>query len=319
MVTCIKDLTKGSAIYFYYLTHPEDEFIREVMNGTIPEYIYEYQAHNACYRDIIKNQRMDIIHDIISNMSRVELEAVAKIAIEENNRELIELLYQNNFKANFYVHGYSDSHTFAYEKHGLEIIKFMKDVGFCLNDKHQNLFSHVISKNDKEAANYLIETSTKPIDEFFQNVLYCFAMNIKLLIELFMDKMDIMSHKISILNTCCGESVENIKSFLEYGVTIDSNEPLRFACLRTNLKLVEFYLQYGLQVDSDILYTALLGDDDIGRGASKPLVNLFLKYNIDFSIVTDDCIIDHAFLATLENSGLNKDILLPAICTLQEN
>lgn len=315
MVGYIKDAVKGSAIYFYYLTHPEDGIIKEIMNREFE--LYEYQAHDMCYQDIIQNNRMDIIYDIISNMSRLELQAVARVAIDENSRELIELLYQNNLNPWFYIACHSELFTYAYNKQGLEIIKVMKDVGFCVDS--QTLFENFIRKGDIEAANYFIEVSTKPIDTLFKSALGHARKNIKFIVELFIDKIDIMSHGTLILKECRNTSVEDIKSFLDYGITIDSNEPLKFACLTKNLELVEFYLQYGLQVDSYILSLALLGDDEEGAYANKDLAKLFLKYNVDFSILTDDSIIDHAFLANLENNGLNKDILLPSICILQEN
>ena len=305
----IKTALKASTIYSYHLTHPEDEFIQGVMEKMIPG---NADAGSICYKSIIKNNRIDIIRGIIADMAEFELESLATAAVKENNKEVIELLYKNKLNPNFEVYNNNCDHflVYAYKKGGFEIIKFMGDTGFCLNEAE--LFSYVLQKNDTDTLNYLIEIVPRSLDDIFEDIL-CSSFDIKSLVDFFIDKIDIIKHKDTILRYLSRRhSVDDVKLFINLtGITIDSNQPLMLACSRGNLILIEFYLQYGLQVDSEILKIALLSNDR--NDNSRAVLDLLLKYDVDFSILNNDHEIDYEFVANLENHGLNRDIMLRPI------
>ena len=305
----IKNEVKGSAIYYYHLLHPEDEFINNMMNQSISvdaslvrgdsnkrKYILSITRCH-CYRNIIKNNRIDIVNDVIQNMRRREMESLARATIEENNKEVLELLYKNNLDTHFYVRQDNKAelfHIFAYEKRGSEIIKCMKDIGFdiCHNI---TLINYVFSKNDKNTINYIVD-NTETVEQLFLDcILRCAYNNTKFIVEYFMEKIDVCKYKENIFAAFGGSSVDDVKWFLQYA-TFDSNSLLLSACECRNIELIEFYLQYGLQVDGEILGKTF--------GISKQIMNLFIKYDVDFSLLkfTD---VDYDFVRSLERNGFD--------------
>lgn len=304
----IKSAVKGSTLYFYHLSHPEDEFIQKMMNMSTDK----DDVSHMCYKSIVKNGRIDIIRDIMADMSGTDLQRLARIAVKEKNKEIVELLYKNNLDADFYVLNRDDDRflVYTYKKGGLEFIKFMGETGFCLDEPL--LFSYAFQEKDTDTLNYLLEITTKQLDKLFRTVL-ANDFDVSFLIEFFSDKIDIIKHKYDILASCA--SVDDVKSFMELtGITIDSNEPLRFACRRQDRELVEFYLQYGLQVDNETLEFVLFNR----YRHSRPIIDLLLKYNVDFSMLNNDYKMDYELIANLENHGLNKDIMLPDIFRLEK-
>lgn len=306
----IKDVIKGSAIYYYYLMHPEDEFINKLMNQSISvdaslvkgdkkKYILS-MSRCHCFCNIIKNDRIDIIYDVIPNMRRRELQALARAAVEDNNKEILELLYKNQLATHFYVRQDNTIDlflTFAYKKHGLEMIKCMNDIGFDVcND--MSIIDHMFSKNDNDAINYIVDNTNSSIDEIFLYCIHnCNYSNTKSIVEFFMEKIDVTKYKNDIFETFSGSPVDDVKWFLEYG-TIDSNSPLMSACSNKNIELIEFYLQYGLHVDREILDVAC-------RSKSKEVMNLFLKYDVDFSLLKHTKNVDYEFVRSLERNGFD--------------
>lgn len=299
----IRDLVKGSSIYFYHLAHPEDVFMQELMDSLVSKHV-EFIFY-VCYHRIIENDRFDIIRDINEHMSENELESLAIIAVQLGNKEIMELIFKNELNIYFYV--FNDSEdiflVYAYRKRGLEIIKLMGDTGFCLNEP--DLFSFVFEPKDIDTLTYLIDITEKSFDELLTDILpYNFDM--QFLIDFFVDKINIVNHKNDILLSC--RYADDVKLFIEStGITIDSNEPLKRACQAQNIELIEFYLQYGLQVDAETLKLVLLSD----YRCSRPVIDILLKYNVDLSLVNSDYKMDYNFIANLENHGLNKYIMLP--------
>ena len=309
MEKTIKDILKGSTLYFYHLAHPEDEFIQEIMKRIAPKNV---DISYICYKRIVKEGRIDIIRDIIQDMSELDLESVARIAVKEKDKELVELLYKNNLDTDFHVYNKAEDIflVYVYKKGGLEFIKFMGETGFCLDEPW--LFSAAFDKKDTDTLNYLLEITTKPLDKLFKTVLKG-EFDILFLIEFFSDKIYIMDYKNDILTSC--KTVDDVKSFIELmNITIDSNGVLKDALSKLNIALTEFYLQYGLQVDSKVLDFVLF---DRPR-YSRSIIDLLLKYDVDFSLINDKYKVDNEFIANLENHGLNTDIMLPRIFR-QEN
>ena len=318
MEKCIKNVIRGSALLFYHMLYPQDEFISTLVNQSISftphkndrrqKTDLKQKAYSTCYSAIIKNNKIDVIYEIIPNMRTTEMQALAKVAVDEHNKEIIELLYKNELNTGFHVRYENSSYfrcfiTYAYDKHGFEFVKYMNDIGFNIN-QNIGLIDRVIDNNDKDAANYIIDIADN-VDELF---LRCISRekDPKLILEFFIDKIDIDKHKDDILYALCYAPLSSLQWFLDCGVSIDSNAPLKMACELGSMKHIEFYLQYGLQVDGDILKEVFFHYCE----SRKAILNLFLKYNFDFSMLKLDNKIDYEFLEILENNGINKDALL---------
>lgn len=318
MKKSIKNVIKGSEIFIYHLTHPEDEFLAELMNRQINHCVsksiieHEADAFSICYTNLIKSGKMSIIEEIVPNMEDSELEALAKIAIDENNIELFELLCKSGLTIymNLPTKYGRNVLSYAYKKQGIEFIKYINSLDLIPEEVY---FCYLFNDNDRDALNHLIE-NTESIDELFCNticcndevdVLFC-KMDTKALVEFFIDKIDIIKHKDTILSALSDGPVSSVKWFLDLGISIDSNDPLKVAVSFGNIDLIEFYLQYGLQVSEDILDTAVF----CRRSYAKAILNLFLKYNVDFSMLKLKVNVDREFHRALENSGLDKDALL---------
>ena len=305
MEKTIKDILKGTTLYFYHLAHQEDEFIQEIMKRKAPEGI---DVEYMCYKSIVKRGRVDIIHDLIQDMPQHELRIVARIAVKENNREIIELLYKNNLNMDFYIYNKQEDMflVYVYKKGGFELIKFMGDTGFRVDDPW--LFRYVFEKKDIDTLNYFLEITTEPLVKLCETVLKG-HFDMLFLVDFFSDKIDMIKYKDEILSSC--GSVDSAKSFIELmNITIDSNKPLKAACYNGQLKLVEFYLQYGPPIDIEVLKYIFFSRRYV---FSKSIINLLLKYDVDLSPLNDVYEIDHEFIDSLENHGLNKDTLLEHI------
>ena len=334
-MSLIRDAIRGTPLYTYYLSHPENEFLQTLMdksfdidhdlyypNSCVPKEAEMHFSTYLCYHHIVKNQ-LNIIYDIISDITYKDLRLLGRVAIEENNKEIIELLHRSglifdycDLKApkRYSTHGpkYISILTYAYQKHGSEIIKLMHDIGINLNYGANSGFYDCIA-HDIDLISYLSEKMESLTESFT-----CFFRKSKdplSIVKVFEDKTDMIKRGNEIFCASANKSVEVIKSLLEYGIVITSNAPLASACMCNNIELVEFYLQYGLQVDANILNTIIKSNrfDKYVCITYKSIFELFLKYDVDFSVLNDDDEDNNNydnFFADLENHGLNKNVLL---------
>ena len=315
----IKNSIKGTTLYFYYLTNPENKFLQALMDKTIIiddkiSASYKHTKHektldfilNMCYEIIMENNQLDIFYDIVPEMTYNELTMLGKIAVEEYNKEIIELLHRNGLNYNFFImlperhiayHGYT--------KHGLDIIHFMTNIGINL-DIVEGFDGHAINNGNKEFLEYLIENQ-KQLDNIFVDCLFM-CDDVKLILDLFVDKIDISNNKDDILSRVCRESLDTILLLPAYGIELDYNNILRQTCANYNFEVIEYCLQNGMQVDKIILQSLFR---DAYKNPSLPeMINLFIKYNVDFSLLSFDEPTDYELLAILENNGLDKDAVL---------
>ena len=326
----IKKYIKDTALYFYDLSHPEDKILQTLVEPfSIDDIHYPYNyvfegkevkhVVYLCYQHVVKNHP-NIISDIIPDMSYQDLKLLGLIAVKENNKDVIEYLHKNglNYKE-IRVDRIHDERKcdlitilpYAYEKHGSEIIKFMNSIGVNL-DREDDSYCDKIA-NDIDLLSYL-KDNMESVDLFIMCLR--FSKDPLLLLNLFEDKVDVRKYGNSILHALSHNTVDVIKSFLEYGIEVDfsspyiqecvSKSPLVQACRCNNFELVEFYLQYGMHVDKKTLEWLLYNRTCI---KNKPMLDLFLKYDVDFSALKDDDV-DHEFFAKLEDHGLDKDTLL---------
>lgn len=317
----IKNSMKGTTLYCYHITHPENEFIQTLMEKSFildndtgePKKKQEMKyATHLCYLSIVKDHP-SIIDDIILDMNYMDLEMLGKIAIDVNNRDIIELLHKNGLTYDYYIlHNLSYIWIlqYTYEKHGSELIKFMIDSGI---DCQLHCLAAWIA-DDIDLLSYIKE-NMEFNKELFMALLRR-SNNSLLILNLFEDKAD-TSNGDEIFCQLANKSPDTIKSFLEYGIVISSNAPLVSACEEENTELIKFYLQYGLKIDKNILDAVMKPHIDTYRNYKNTL-GLFLEYDVDFSILKYDNI-DYNFLADLENHGLDKDGLLSHVLFNKKN
>ena len=334
MESTIKDAIRGSALHYYYFSHPENEFLEAEMNKTClntRDTCHEYDGASCkiysvlytCYTHIVKN-RLSLIYDIILFfINEDELKILARIAIEEYNKELIELLHKEGEDYNFWIR-FSNHHILdrGYMNHGLEIIKFLGELDN--NIKVEAGFAeHAVDNNDTQFLEYLIE-SGRPANDIFESVFY--TCDTKKVLDLFMDKIDITKFEGLILDYVCIRAPHMLMLLPEYGISIDANiKLLDRACQSKNVEIVEFCLQRGMQVSKDILdkflylgYCLHCTNVQINENKKK-ILNLFIRYNVDFSILKLDEPIDYELITNLENLGLNKDALLLRLLNMEDN
>lgn len=324
MALYIKDVVgKGSALYKFYLDHPENELLEELMNRQLvageSEHYNKYKASNICYKELIRNDP-NIIYEIAlvleqkakSYCYNVEKEILTKISIKLNDIGIIEMLSAKQLFVDTVVRGknpYYNSLKYAYKKHGLELIKCISgllDVA--------NLLGYAITKRDDVLLDVIFQSSPKEkvISGFSSLLTYRNDDHIKLIIETCITRINPLEFPDKIFHELRHNKPSTIKMILDYGFSITSNEPLSNACDAGNLELIEFYLQYGLIVDSVLLEAVLFKN----RHKWK-ILKLFVRYNIDFSIlkiINDND--KNELLTQMEELGLNKNALL---CNLVDN
>ena len=172
------------------------------------------------------------------------------------------------------------------------------------------LCSRVFKTNNKQLVdNVLALMDQKDFERLFFELLGCFhtCYETHTIIETFLDKINITKLPDSFFIRLGGnEQVSAIKLLVDYGVPIPSNEPLKYACRCKNIDLVDFYLDYGLNVDEEVLRIPF-----VPRYFSMDIIKIFLKHNIDFSILKYTYNKEEEeIIANLEDHGLDTRGLL---------
>ena len=269
-------------------------------------YDNEYWANEILCKEIFKHD-VSLICTATSDTYLRHKHIIAKIAFKENNKEIIEQIHRKDLDYNFLISHNEDILSYGYRKHGSEFIRYLSEIG--VNLYNINFFSHLIDKKDNVLLNYLLDVSTIPPEKFFRKLI---GYNYKgdrmiCLITLFIDRIDMVKHQSLVFKCICDHAmspVDAIKLILDYGITINSNEPLRHACISHNIELMEFFLQYGLKADLECL------EHFFSRGHfNEQAIKILLKYDTDFSVLKvsnpkEDLFID------LENHGLDKSSII---------
>lgn len=268
-----------------------------------------FWASKIVLEEIYKHD-ISLIYNAISDIcdTYTTKHIIVKIAFRENNKELIKRMHKQGIVFHYLISKNEDILSYGYRKHGAEFIRFLSDIGTDLYDT--NFFTDIIKKKDDDLLNYLLDVSTVPLEQLFCRLLEYNYNNTIYLITLFIERMDMVSHQDKIFECIHGYAtspIDAIKLVLDYGVTINSNYPLRDACDSGQLDLMEFYLQYGLKADRECLE----GFFSMGR-FNENAIKILLKYDTDFSVLKvsnpkEDLFID------LENHGLDKSSILTMV------
>ena len=326
MSLIIKNFIRSSTLYFYHLAYPENEFLNELMNKSfdLDENTYwshdkrtnqEYYSHYLSYLHILKNNQLDIIYEVIPIIHQTDLEILGIVAVEENNKDIIELLYKNGLKYNFFCMNckYNPPHIvhYAYIKHGLELVKFIVD----LNTEFLHEAFDYYAEYDPDLLDYLVE-NTQPLDRIFIACLNDHSDTLAVL-DFFVDKINMITCYDRIINVLYRKSFDIIKILPKYGISLDLPKLLSRACLyrEPKLDIVEYCLQNGAEVDQSFLHKIIREciyvhsnyDDSPFTRSYKNLLILLMEYNVDFSRLQFNKTIDYQFLEDLENHGLDKN------------
>ena len=309
----IKDVVKNSSLYKFYLDHPENELLERLMNRQFAADANEqcniYKALNICYKELIRND-LNIIYEIVpiikENTRRYDpkKQVLTKLSIRLNDMEIISrlkdiFLYTIVRKKN--PSNSNCSLEYAYEKHGLELIKSMSeliDISYLLG--------YAIDTKDENLLNYLFDTISeeKIICEATSLIAFSDKSKIMMVFEACINRIDLVAQQNKIFVELKHREPSIIKMVLEYGLSITSNKPLYEACSVYNLDLIEFYLQYGLTVDVTLLESVLFRIHH-----TLDILKIFVKYNVDFSMFKFEHSENNLF-AEMENLGLDKNALL---------
>ena len=318
----IKNCIKGSSLYFFHLAHSENEFMNDLMNKsfTIDYNVYrpssynerlnqESYAHYISYLDIIKSNQLYILYDIVPNTNYRELEILGTVAVNENNKDIIQLLYENGLQYDFIIYDHSKGQipiiAYAYYKHGLELVKFIGDLDIKFI---KGAFDYCTGYDDSAVLDYLVENN-QSLDNIFLNTLRS-DNDTKTVLDTFVDKVDITKCQ-NMITDILSNKLDIIKILPDYGIPLDFDRLFTNACRRNNPEVIEFCLENGLEIKKDHLL-AIIRDCMISTYYTnfplyKHVLILLMKYNVDFSILEFGQTIDYEFLSNLENHGFDKD------------
>ena len=327
MKLIIKNSIKGSALYFYHITHPENEFLNELMSrpfivddssriDCVLYYEAGYQKYYGYYIsciDILKNNQLDILYDSIPNTAYDELEVLAIAAVTENNKEIIELLYKKGLKYDFQTHYYIKGNQipivrYAYREHGLELVKFIADLDI---EFIKEAFDYK-AYNDKVLLDYLVENNQSLYTIFLQALRH--HVNTQEILDYFADKVDMTKYQDRIMGICCCKSLDIVKMLPNYGISLNLDKLFAHASECDNAELIEFCLQNGFKVGKDHLLEIITKCVSPTGFMDGPLyenvLRVLMKHDVDFSVLEFGKTMDYDLLNDLENHGFDKDAFI---------
>ena len=302
----VKDFLRDPVILKYYQDNEADETLNAIMDipfGTFSKnriFAGEKSAE-LFYRELMK-RNANMFYDIIPKTEyHGRLELFAKIAIENENKEIIEFLHKQNFPSQVFLPG-------AVSNASSDIIRFMAEIGIDIYQA--GLIHPAFYKKDIGLVNYLVEMTPK--DDLTRLFYLCLDIcfnnkncNIDLILNAFKDKINIADHSHYIFSNMKSSTIELVKLLLDYGLQIDQTT-LDCACVNRDLDLIEFNLQSGIKVTDETVDLVLHP-----RCFDKDVIKLFFKYDVDFSSFKQE--IDSEFFLEMERHGLNKDALLQSL------
>ena len=300
-------------------THILHEILSEKMNNPQKIYNHIWDLY-LCYTYLCKNNMISVIYDILELPSNDDEHFICLVAIDNNLINVIELLIKKSF--DFY-----NVAVPILRRHDYTSFKYTNVLDYCIQNDNIIMFKffidNVIDINKIE--------NTKTADEICQSTNEDF----------FNYYLDIISttSTYNILATCCrNNSYDRVEKILKLGPVIPQNclylpleikqcdlpiiklllehglidntdlndDLLAFFCLNNNNKLdiVDFLLNYGVKPSKKTLIRMF-------KKMNKPIIQLFMKYDVDLSMLPDGDIEPHIeFVNQLEHRGFNKDKLL---------
>jgi ankyrin repeat protein len=319
------DHIQGTCLIKYYLDNPNDLTLTHIFRVNHDKSMEFQRALCLCYEYIIAEDRVDIINYVISNNTKNdhELNSICIAAIYKNKIPILELLTDINYNYNTIINrcmlnedtifdvrfnimmGWSINTPLSYScaLSNLEIVDFLINSGADIR-YGGSAFNCVCINNNIEILNYFFkfDFNYDTVGNGFIKACLCKNMNI---VDCIIDHVhDIKLYSDQIFIGLAYEgTLEVIQYLLDRGLTINSNEPLKYACKNGNIPLIDFYLARGLDVDGDIILVVL-------RKFNIAIIKLFLDYHVNFSRLDNSMNKYDEMLRLLEQNGLNINLLV---------
>jgi hypothetical protein len=285
--------------------------------------VYPHEIH-ICYKYIIAEDRIDIINYVISNHTKntYELDSICIAAISKNKISVLKLLADHNYNFDKEIPKYTiywswsmcsdiitDNYKFIHTPlsysctlSNLEIVEFLINLGVDINHENGLAFRYACVINNVEIINCFLQSNLSQNTLVNGLITACIYVNMTI-INLIMDHVCDIGPYFNII--FCELAHKGTPEVIQYlmirGFVLNSNEPLKIACMSCNMPLVKFYLEYGLKVDNEIILIVL-------EKFNIQLVKMFLDHNVDFSQLDNSINEYDEVLGTLEQNGLNMSL-----------
>lgn len=331
----------SKAMKAYQEDHPHDKIQISTDYCYSPtKDIFCNEAYNFRYRDymyLAEHGRKDIIEEITSKYILEEYEDViiCLVAIRVNESKILEILNSKEFNFNqnlsFIYIDKPSILSFAMET-SFDMLQTLIEFGAEVNYNNGEVLRVACAKNKVDEIKFLLTLEISEenlVHAFFASCDEEYRVNSKnfyfvsnrtqpksgdlsYIAEMFLSRgIDINNYKCTLYDILAKHNISATKKLLSYGMIIDSSLPLFFACYYNNIELIEFYLQQGLQVDKNILQLVMHNV----RMVDIPCIELFIKYDVDFSLLSPHTIKSkhHHIITELESRGLDKNIFFDMV------
>ena len=335
----INQSMEKTKLYSYLGDNSDNEKLHNIMYAnstpiTMPRTLFQ------CYKSIIENNMMDIVHSIIDGSTSGDELVIFNYAINAKRYDLLDLLIDSGFDLNKNINGYTvllmhlaylNTHN-SQEDCGFDVdmCKYLvcKGADIMVNNKDKigSTMKLLARSNKKELLNYLLDCITDP-DILYQVMIGCNTKiatktntkaGIKItepfnpandfdLIKKIVDTgilYNLDNKQLSELIRTLGRySPSNIEHMLNNGLQLENNNILMPAIKANNTELVNFLINYGLTIDENIVWHIFT--------QCPSYISYLLQYDIDYSKINEKISSEELPIVNkFCDKGLSKDSLL---------
>ena len=325
------DVTQtDSKLNAYYLNNPDNEYLHNIM---CPKIRTRYKSLYHCYKKIIEDNMLDIIHSVIDGSTSSDELIIFNYAINAKRYDLIDLLIDSGFDLNKKINNSTVllMHIEFNTKYGsqqdcgfnADMCKYLvcKGADIMINDKDKiaSTMKSLAGTDRKDLLNYLLDCITDP-DILYQTMIGFRPVliskdgihsqsdaDISILFKIIDTGIlyNLDDTKIDILvKTLGGHKPSTIEYMLNNGLQLKNNKIFAPAIRCKNTELITFLVNYGLVIDDRIALHVFM---------SLPYGkwNIISKYDIDYSKINEKLgKIDISVVNDFCDKGLDKDSVI---------
>lgn len=332
----LSDNIKDSAIYRYYLSHPQDKELENIMESYLDWTKQTFTFWNcqnflfACYEKIMQQNLYYLIDEVLGHADEKEKNMICLMAIKNNQYEILDRLALQKFDFNQRPNtmGRDDSFLLhAAKENGLDMVKYLVNNGADFNLAGIPFFEHIFGNQLNDIVDYVLEFDIKQDmlywgmlavlkknrngaywaatefsgDNNFSSTKKSEEINLDLVKKIIDKGLNLNNYSSMIALSLEEMEPKIVQFFIDNGLEIKSSTPLLFACSVNNYELIDYYLKLGVAINEEI-FTHVLENSKI------KIMEIFIKYNIDFSS-TPACNEYDDLVDQMEKLGLSKKIL----------
>lgn len=338
---CDNDFYQHTKIYKYYLEHPENNGLAEIIisaNNMFQQNEESYLCH--VYGTLNGKNITNVIDEIIDGSGSNDEIAIILNAVHQDRYDIIDILISRGFDLNqiiirldTYTDFVADILLYAVSRNNLPMVKYLVDKGADIFNTNCSNTSQIIPPHDLSQCNIVPQREIKslpgtncrtliaacdlpdnnimeyflqfdiPTDTLFPIFMYaCFKNNLECMKKL-LDK----GFDLSIIDeTIHGKFIHcneiTLQFLLDNGLKIDFDKLISPACICGKIEFIEFFLQNNYKIDRDTLCLVF-------RKMDFSIIKIFLKYGVDFSQIPVSN--EYAgLISEFESNGLDKDTLV---------